>query len=167
MARGWSRDTPDTTDDLEQEALLEIWLKGETRAPVNHQLRTAQNRMLSVRKLGKSVDGKLDAFYKRARPYVVLSMEWDALRFGEDLLLFEDVLLAPHRVEEAVIAKLTFLNLVSLLEPKERMCTVLLCMGFTRAEVAERVSCTSALVAQLVESTRRKLWPYLKGEEER
>jgi DNA-directed RNA polymerase specialized sigma24 family protein len=45
LAKHWTRDRWDVREDLEQEALLAIWLKGETKAPLSHQLQTAQHRM--------------------------------------------------------------------------------------------------------------------------
>jgi hypothetical protein len=75
IAWRWSRDRPDYLEDFYQEGLLAIWLKGETQEPLNHQLRTAQNRILSVRKLGRSVDGKLDRSYRRPRPCGVVFLD--------------------------------------------------------------------------------------------
>jgi hypothetical protein len=71
LAYLWSWDRPDYQDDLLQGALLAIWLKGETEAPLNHQLRTARERMWVVRQQGKSVDGRLNRAFRRPYTYKV------------------------------------------------------------------------------------------------
>ena len=121
LASRWSRDHRNFGEDFEQEALLSIWLKGEGNAPLNHQLQTARNRILSVRKLGKPVDRKLNANYKRAKTYLILSLEE---KEGQ-LPSFLDLLPSPFLAEEYVVAKLTFLEILSYLEPEERRCALL------------------------------------------
>lgn len=159
LARRWSRDRPDLREDLEQEALLAIWAKGTTDAPLGHQLRTAQHRMLSVRKLGRSVDGKLDGSYHRRRQYIVVSME-QVVAGGEAFRLC-DVLPSTFLVERYVVSKLRWLELVSVLAPDERVCVALLCAGFTPHEVVEQTRAAPVAVMRSLRSARRKLRPLL------
>ena len=159
LAGRWTRDRRDLREDLEQEAMLAIWLKGETQAPLDHQLQTARHRMLSVRKLGKSVDGKLDATYKRSTRYIVLSMEQQGIGKGDDLLPFQDLLPSPFLVEEYIVAKLTALEVLTVLEPEERHCVLLLCQGFTLQEVASRKRCPLTWVRHCLAGAREKLRP--------
>lgn len=161
LARRWSRDCPDVQEDLEQEALLAIWAKGETGAPLRHQLRTAQNRMLSVRKLGKSVDGKLDGSYHRARPYAVVSLDRGAAACDDDVLPLHDVLPSTLLVEPYVVSKLQLLELLSLLAADERECVAMLCAGFTPRDIVERTRSEPAAVTRALHSARRKLRPLL------
>jgi len=163
MARRWSLDRPDLREDLEQEGLLAIWMKGMTDAPLNYQMQTAKHRMLSVRKLGRSVDGKLDATYKRARTYIVYSMERKAILVGDNSLSLKDLLPSAFRVEEHIVSKLTLLELLSVLEPAELECVTLLCLGYTLREVAAETVCDIASVRLCVEGAQTKLRPLLLG----
>jgi len=159
LAGRWTRDRRDFREDLEQEALLAIWLKGETQAPLDHQLQTARHRMLSVRKLGKSVDGKLDTTYKRSTMYLVLSMEQQGIGKGDHLLPFQDLLPSSSHVEAYIVAKLTALEILDTLEPEERYCVLLLCQGFTMQEVATRSRCPLEWVRRCLTGAREKLKP--------
>lgn len=161
LARRWSRDRPDVREDLEQEALVAIWTKGETDAPLSHQLRTAQNRMLSVRKLGKSVDGKLNGSYQRRRQYTIVSVEQRAVAAEGGVLPLQDVLPSAFLVEPYVVSKLRLLELLSVLAADERACVGLLCAGFTTREVAAWTRSESATVMRNLHSARRKLRPLL------
>ena len=136
MARRWSRDDYSQADDLYQEGMLAIWLKNDTQAPWSHQLRTAQNRMLSVRKLGKSVDGKLNRTYKRGNPYLVLPLDGEGVMLHEEPDSPEEPVPDPLNLEEQVIAKLIVLEIISLLTPRQRDLVELLYLGFTQKEIA-------------------------------
>ncbi len=138
MARKWTRDDPSYKDDLYQEGMLAIWQKQESESPLSHQLRTARDRMISARKLGKSVDGKLNSRYRREERYTVLSMEYDGVNLEDCVLPIGDMLPDPFRVEQYVVSKLTLLELVAWLDPWERRCAALLCQGFTMKEIAAR-----------------------------
>jgi DNA-directed RNA polymerase specialized sigma24 family protein len=166
LAGRWTRDRWDVREDLEQEALLAIWLKGETKAPLSHQLQTAQHRMLSVRKLGKSVDGKLDYTYRRPRAYLVSSLEQDGIQKGDHTFPFQDILPDPCRVEEYVMAKLTALEILATLEPDERQCLALLCQGFTLVEVASRFQKPYSAVRNTVGGIQKKLQTWLRVPEQ-
>jgi DNA-directed RNA polymerase specialized sigma24 family protein len=161
LARRWSRDRPDAREDLAQEALLAIWFKGETDAPLRYQLRTAQNRMLSVRKLGKSVDGKLDASYHRTRRYAVVPLGQRAVVGSGDMLPLHDVLPSTFLVERYVVSKLRLLELLSVLATDERVCVALLCAGFTPREIVARTQSEPAAVMRTLRNARRKLYPLL------
>jgi DNA-directed RNA polymerase specialized sigma24 family protein len=119
--------------------------------------------MLSVRKLGKSVDGKLDTTYRRSRKYVVLSMEQQGTGQGDKLLPFQDFLPSSSRVEEYVVAKLTALEILAVLEPGERRFIVLLSQGFTIREVATRSRCPLAWVRRCLADAREKLKPMVEN----
>ncbi len=161
LACGWSRDCPDVREDLEQEALLAIWAKGETEAPLRHQLRTAQHRMLSVRKLGKSVDGKLDGSYHRSRRYPVVSVDQGVSVAGGDVLPLQELLPSAFLVERYVVSKLRLLELVAVLTPDEHACVALLCAGFTQREVGELTRVSPPAVTRSLQAARRKLRPLL------
>jgi DNA-directed RNA polymerase specialized sigma24 family protein len=146
LAWRWSMGQVDCLDDLYQEGLLAIWLKGETQAPLNHQLRTAQNRMLSVRKLGRSVDGKLDRGYRRTRPWQLFSLDWTGRQVP-----------SPSWVEEQVMDRLTVLEMMSLLDLQQRRCLALLYQGFTLVEVAGQLQKPRAEVDKIVSDIREQL----------
>jgi DNA-directed RNA polymerase specialized sigma24 family protein len=165
LARRWSRDRREVREDLYQEGMLAIWLKGEAEAPLNHQLLTAQNRMLSVRKLGKSVDGKLDHHYRRPKPYWTVSREEDGVRRGDYTFPFQDILPDPVQVERHVVAKLTLSEVLSILEPEERKCVLFLCQGFMPYELAAKLQQTRSQVKHLLANVRRKLRLSLQGRE--
>jgi DNA-directed RNA polymerase specialized sigma24 family protein len=110
-----------------------------------------------VRKLGKSVDGKLDSTYKRSTMYLVLSMEQQGIGKGDSLLPFQDLLPSPSRVEEYIVVKLTALEILAALEPEERHCVLLLCQGFTMQEVATKKKCPLAWVRRCLAGAREKL----------
>jgi DNA-directed RNA polymerase specialized sigma24 family protein len=136
LARRWSWDDYSQADDLYQEGMLAIWLKGDTEAPWSHQLRTAQDRMLSVRKLGKSVDGKLDRTYQRDKTYLVLPLDGDGVMLDEDPDSPEEPIPDPLDLEEQVVSRLTVLETTSFLTPQERHLVELRCLRFTMKEIA-------------------------------
>jgi DNA-directed RNA polymerase specialized sigma24 family protein len=115
--------------------------------------------MLSVRKLGKSVDGRLDNTYHRPKRYRVYSLEQDGVKKGEHTFPFQDILPDPVRVEAYVVAKLTLLEIISSLEPEERRYIFLLCQGFKPQEVAAQVQRPYAAVKQGLARMRKKLIP--------
>ena len=178
LARRWSRDDYSQADDLYQEGMLAIWLKNDTQAPWSHQLRTAQNRMLSVRKLGKSVDGKLDRTYKRDKPYLVLPLDGDGVILEEGPDPSEEPIPDPLDLEEDVIARLTVLEITSFLTPRQRHLVKLLCLGFTVKEIAgiEGVNSPAvwkcllrvkAKVKMVLGETRREYQGSQRGADER
>ena len=155
LAWRWSMGRPDLIDDLYQEGLLAIWLKDETHSPLQHQMATARQRMWVVRQQGKSVDGRLNARFRRPQEWLVLSM--DRMAYG-----------ASHRmylVEEYVIDRLTVLEMLSLLTPPERKCLGLVYQGFTQREIALRTGQSMRRLQRTMKTIREKVWPYLYGEE--
>ena len=131
--------------------MLAIWLKGETQAPLNHQLRTAQERIIDARKRGRSVDGRMNPYSARAQRWLVLSM--DHMTYG-----------ASHRlylVEEYVVDRLTVLEMLSLLTAPERQCLGLVYQGFTQPEIARRTGYSERRIQRMMRAMREKLWPYL------
>lgn len=94
-------------------------------------------------------------------------MQQDEVRVGDELLPFEDLLPSCHHVEEAVVAKLTFLDFMSILEPRERLCAVLLCMGYSPREVANEARYSLELVGRILHCARKKLRLYQKNSEGR
>ena len=146
IAWRWSRDRPDYLEDLYQEGLLAIWLRGETQAPLNHQLRTAQNRVLSVRKLGRSVDGKLDRSYRRPRPWGVIFLDG-----------FDPPGPGGSWVEEQALGRIALQELMALLERHEIETLSLIYQGFTPAEVARRLQLRRSEVYRTIEGIREKL----------
>jgi hypothetical protein len=108
LAWRWSLGRSDVIDDLYQEGMLAIWLEGETHAPLNHQLRTAQERMLVVRQQGRSVEGRLNARFRRPQVWTVVSVD----RTGHPTA-------SSSPVEEHVVGKVTVEEILSLLECHE------------------------------------------------
>jgi DNA-directed RNA polymerase specialized sigma24 family protein len=154
LAWRWSRDRPDYLEDLYQEGLLAIWLNGETQAPLNHQLRTAQNRMLSVRKLGKSVDGKLDQGYQRATPWGVVFLDG-----------FDPPSAGGSGTEEQALSRVALQEFMAILERHEIETLVLAYQGFKYREIALRTGQSLRRLQRTMKSIRKKVWPYLYGDE--
>jgi DNA-directed RNA polymerase specialized sigma24 family protein len=155
LAWRWSRDRPDYLEDLYQEGLLAIWLRGETQAPVNHQLRTVQNRMLSVRKLGKSVDGKLDQGYQRARPWGVVFLDG-----------FDPPGTGGSGTEEQALSRITLREFTSLLKRHEIETLVLAYQGFKYREIAARLGQDRHAPGRTMREIRRKVNLYLHSVDE-
>jgi DNA-directed RNA polymerase specialized sigma24 family protein len=155
LAWRWSLDRPDYLKDLYQEGLLAIWLKGETEAPLNHQLRTAKNRMLSVRKLGQSVDGKLDRSYRRPRPWGMVSLDHTG-----------HVAASRSRVEEYVVERLAIEEVLALLKPHEVETLGLVYQGFEYPEIAARLGQYPHVPYRTMQEIRRKVRRYLRWSEE-
>src|SRR5579884_1698758 len=85
LAVRWSLDTPDLREDLFQEGWLAAW-QAELRepgCPASHLVRCAEERMVYVRRLGRSVDGKPNARHDRPHPFEVLPLDRPA-RVGDD-----------------------------------------------------------------------------------
>jgi DNA-directed RNA polymerase specialized sigma24 family protein len=142
---------PDVIDDLYQEGLLAIWLRDETHSPINHQLRTAQDRMIDVRKRGRSVDGRMNPSSARARRWLILPL--DRTMYG-----------AGHRsrtVEAYVVDKITVEEILALLTLPERECLGLVYQGFTQPEIARRTGYSQRRIQRMMRAMREKLWPYL------
>ena len=155
LAYLWSRDRPDYQDDLLQEALLAIWLKGETEAPLNHQLRTARERMWVVRQQGKSVDGRLNRAFRRPQVWQVLSME--LMVYGASHI--------SRPVEDYVVTRITVEEIFTLLTPPERECLCLVYQGFTQPEISRRTGYSERRIQRTMRAIREKVWPYLHNEE--
>lgn len=77
LAKRWSLGRPDLREDLFQEGWLAAWQAevSDPECPPNHLVRVAEQRMLWVRRLGRSVDGKLHATHDRAVVYQVHSLD--------------------------------------------------------------------------------------------
>jgi hypothetical protein len=77
LARRWSLGQPDLREDLFQEGWLAAWQAevDDPACPPNHLVRVAEQRMLWVRRLGRSVDGKPHATHERAVVYQVNSLD--------------------------------------------------------------------------------------------
>ena len=157
LAWRWSLDRPEVIDDLYQEGLLAIWLREETHAPLPHQMATARQRMWVVRQQGKSVDGRLNARFRRPQEWLVFSLDLMVYGYG-----------AGHRVnpvEDYVIARLTVQEILGLLTPGEQECLGLVYQGFTQREIARRTGYPMRRIQYMMASIREKVWPYLHGQE--
>src|SRR5262249_38640198 len=77
LAVRWSLANPALREALFQEGWLAAW-ETELREPgclLSHFVRGAEDRMLHVRHLGRSVDGRSDAHHDRSRVYEVLRLD--------------------------------------------------------------------------------------------
>lgn len=77
IAKRWSLDNPDLREDLFQEGWLAAW-QAEVEnpdLPPNHLVRIAEQRILWVRRLGRSVDGKANPTHDRPVVYQVNSLD--------------------------------------------------------------------------------------------
>ena len=151
LAWRWSMGRPEQIDDLYQEGLLAIWLRDETHAPLKHQMATARERMLTVRKLGRSVDGRMNPSTARARPWLILSMDQMMYGVGHH----------SRTVEAYVVDKITVEEILALLTPPERECLGLVYQGFTQPEIARRTGYSGRRIQRMMRAMREKLWPYL------
>jgi hypothetical protein len=77
LAKHWARDCPDNWEDLAQIARVAIYLelKAKPASPRTHLFRQAKCEILDYRKMGKSVDGKLDRTYKRTHIWGMVSLD--------------------------------------------------------------------------------------------
>jgi DNA-directed RNA polymerase specialized sigma24 family protein len=141
-------------DDLYQEGLLAIWLKGETQAPLNHQLRTAQERMLMVRQQGRSVDGRLNARFRPPQVWSVVAVD----RTGHPTA-------SSSRVEEYVVERITVQEILSLLERHEIETLGLVYQGFKYKEIAALMGQYPHVPYRTMREIRKKVDRYLRSSQ--
>jgi DNA-directed RNA polymerase specialized sigma24 family protein len=159
LARKWSRDDPDYRDDLYQEAMLAIWLKGECESPLSHQTRTAQLAMIRARKLGKSVDGKLNRRC-RQRHYTTCSLEGEVEVMGGQS--FKALTPDPcQQVDEEVTDNITFRELLERLDYGEQLAAQMLLEGYRLHEVADEFGLDYRTASWAMRDMRAKLTPCL------
>jgi DNA-directed RNA polymerase specialized sigma24 family protein len=155
LAWRWSMGRYEVIDDLYQEGMLAIWLEGETRAPLNHQLRTAQERMLIVRQQGRSVDGRLNARFRRPQVWTLVSVD----RMGHPTA-------GASPIEEYVVGRITVQEILSLLERHEIETLGLVYQGFNYREIATRLGQYPHVPYRTMREIRRKVNRYLRSSHE-
>jgi DNA-directed RNA polymerase specialized sigma24 family protein len=155
LAWRWSMGRYEVIDDLYQEGMLAIWLEGETQAPVNHQLRTAQERMLMVRQQGRSVDGRLNARFRRPQVWTLVSVD----RTGRSTA-------SSSPVEEYVVGRATVQEILSLLGRHEIETLGLVYQGFNYREIAARLGQYPHVPYRTMREIRRKVNRYLHSSRE-
>ena len=138
LARRWARDKPDAADDLAQVARLAMWLMLKERpdAPVSHLMCKAKEDILDEKKLGRSVDGRLDPVTRRAFRWLIVSL--DAPRLDGQEPLADTLASGPvhaHNpwespVEVEALGRLLYQALRELLTPREDALLTLLLMGY-------------------------------------
>lgn len=138
LAVRWSLDNPDLREDLFQEGWLAAWETDlrEPGCPLSHLVRSAEERMLHVRHLGRSVDGRPDARHDRARVYEVLRLDQPVRLAGSaDRALVEQVSSRQRDVAGEVCALLHAAAFLALVPPLDRRILCLRLAGYRWAEL--------------------------------
>ena len=120
LAKRWARDCPDAWEDLAQEARVAVYLelKAKPASPRTHLFRRAKHEILDYRKLGKSVDGKLDKTYGRQRVWPLVSLDApDAVVADRSNLYFKPHQLKP--VEDLALTLVAYGELIGRLTEQQ------------------------------------------------
>jgi DNA-directed RNA polymerase specialized sigma24 family protein len=144
LAKHWSRDCPDNWEDLAQEARVAIYLelKAKPASPRTHLFRQAKHEILDYRKMGKSVDGKLDKTYKRAHIWEMVSLDAEGSVFiGADPVVVvaarSNLYFKPHQlrpVEDLAVTRVAYEELKGRLTEQQRQYLSLRLQGYKQRE---------------------------------
>ena len=164
LARRWCRDRPDAADDLAQVARLAMWLMLKERpdAPVQHLKYRAKQEILDEKKLGRSVDGRLDPVTRRAFRWLIVSL--DAPRLDGQEPLADSLASGPvhaHNlwespVEEEALGRVLYQTLRELLTPREDTLLALLLLGYLHKEAGAMLRLTKQQVHRTHQAIQRK-----------
>jgi DNA-directed RNA polymerase specialized sigma24 family protein len=135
LAKRWARDCPDAWEDLAQEARLAVYLelKAKPASPRTHLFRQAKHKILNYRKLGKSVDGKLDKTYGRQRVWPLVSLDApDAVVADRSNLYFKPHQLKP--VEDLALTLVAYAELKGRLTAQQGQYLSLKLQGYNARE---------------------------------
>jgi DNA-directed RNA polymerase specialized sigma24 family protein len=148
LAKHWSRDCPDNWEDLAQIARVAIYLelKEKPESPRTHLFRQAKHEILDYRKMGKSVDGKLDKTYKRKHIWGMVSLDAEdsapiAIGVGADPVVVvaarSNLYFKPHQlrpVEDLALTRVAFEELRGRLTEQQRQYLALRLQGYKQRE---------------------------------
>jgi DNA-directed RNA polymerase specialized sigma24 family protein len=164
LARRWSRGCVAYQEDLAQLARLAMWLMLKERpdAPVPHLIHRAKQEILDEKKLGRSVDGRLDPVTRRAFRWLIVSL--DAPRLDGQEPLADTLASGPvhaHNlwespVEEEALGRILYQTLRDLLTPREDALLALLLLGYQHKEAGALLSLTKQQVHRTHQSIQRK-----------
>jgi hypothetical protein len=138
LAVRWSLDNPDLREDLFQEGWVAAWETElrEPGCPLSHLVRSAEDRMLHVRHLGRSVDGRPDGHHDRPRVYEVLRLDQPVRLAGPaDRALVEQVSSRQRDVAGEVCGLLHAAAFLALVPPLDRRILSLRLAGYRWAEL--------------------------------
>jgi DNA-directed RNA polymerase specialized sigma24 family protein len=144
LAKHWSRDCPDNWEDLAQIARVAIYLelKAKPASPRTHLFRQAKHEILDYRKMGKSVDGKLDKTYKRRHIWEMISLDAEGSAFiGADPVVVvverSNLYFKPHQlrpVEDLALTRVAYEELRGRLTEQQRQYLALRLQGYKQRE---------------------------------
>lgn len=141
LAVRWSQDNPDLREDLFQEGCLAAWLTElhEPAAPPTHLVRSAEQRMLHVRHLGRSVDGRANAHHGRPRVYQVLRLDQPLGDADDAPFLHASIPSRQPNPEEEVLGYLHAVAFLATLGARDRCLLELRLAGYRWCEIAHLV----------------------------
>jgi len=154
LAKHWSRDCPDTWEDLAQEVRLAVYqkLKEQPDSPHNHLFQVAKRTIVDYRRKGKSVDGRLYKTFKRQFVWLLVSLDApDAVVADRSNLYFKPHQLRP--VEDLAVTLVAYEELKGRLTEQQGRYLSLKLQGFKCRE-ADRLL---GVIRQQGERLRREI----------
>lgn len=163
-ANFWCMGRPDVRDDLAQVARLAVWeeLRRRPDASDLHLVYRAKQEILDEKKLGRSVDGRLDPVTRRSFRWLLVSL--DAPRLDGQEPLADTLASGPVRahnlwespVEEEALGRVLYQTLRELLTPREDALLALLLLGYQHKEIRALLGLTKQQVYRTHQSIQRK-----------
>jgi DNA-directed RNA polymerase specialized sigma24 family protein len=171
LAKRWSRDCPDVWEDLAQVARVAVYLelKAKPASPRTHLFRQAKHEILNYRKLGKSVDGKLDKTYRRQFVWALASLDApDAVVADRSNLYFKPHQLRP--VEDLALTLVAYGELRARLTAQQGQYLSLRLQGYSVREADVLLRVTRGQGGRLRDEIREEagnvllaIWKEVKG----
>ena len=178
LAKHWSRECPDNWEDLAQIARVAIYLelKVKPASPRTHLFRQAKHEILDYRKMGKSVDGKLDKTCRRTHIWEMVSLDAEGSvrlrRIGDDPVVViaarSNLYFKPHQfrpVEDLALTRVAYGELRGRLTEQQHQYLSLRLQGYKKREAevllglsAKRGACLRDQVREEAGSVLLAIW---------